>query len=353
MESAFLSGIQQIGIGVASRSEAWAWYRRVFGMDVPIFTDAGEAPLMTRYTGSAVQSRTATLAMNLAGGGGFEIWQFESRTPTAGPEPARLGDLGILAARIKCLDVDAAHRHVASLSPPFVSDALPDPAGNRGFFVRDPWDNLFHVAEAASYFARQASPTGGVSGAVIGVSDIDRALPLYRDLFGFRDLAYDVTGRFPDWDALDGGEGAYRRVRLHRPGTGVGPFSRLLGDSNIELVAATGRPGRRLFENRYWGDLGFIHLCFDVSFMMEWEAKAASAGFPFTVNSAGPFEMDAAGGHFAYLEDPDGTLIELVETTEVPVAKNLGLKIDLTKRDRTKPLPNMLIRMLGLGRIRP
>ncbi len=322
-------------------------------MDVPIFTDTGTAPLMARYTGNAVHTRSATLAMSLAGGGGFEVWQYESRTPQAPPKPTKLGDLGILAARMKCLNVEAAHRHVKAARPPFLTDPLPDPAGNRGFFVQDPWDNLFYVAEAHGYFARQSAPTGGVFGAMIGVSDVDKALLLYRDLLGYTEVVYDVTGRFPDWDALTRGAGAYRRTRLRRLDPPKGPFGRLLGESTIELVAASGRPGRRLFEDRFWGDLGFIHLCFDVTYINEWESRAAAAGFPFTVNSAGRFSMDAAGGHFAYIEDTDGTLIEFVETMEVPVAQKLGWKIDLTKRDRTRPLPNLLVRMLGLGRVRP
>ena len=33
----FISGIQQVGVGVSNVHEAFKWYRRHFGMDVPIF----------------------------------------------------------------------------------------------------------------------------------------------------------------------------------------------------------------------------------------------------------------------------------------------------------------------------
>ena len=42
----FISGIQQIGVGVSNVKEAFRWYRHHFGMDVPIFEEAATAGLM-------------------------------------------------------------------------------------------------------------------------------------------------------------------------------------------------------------------------------------------------------------------------------------------------------------------
>ena len=42
--------------------------------------------------------------------------------------------------------------------------------------------------------------------------------------------------------------------------------------------------------------------------------------------------MGEAAGHFAYIEDPDGTLIEFVETLKIPIIKKLGWYINLEKR---------------------
>ena len=73
-----------MGIGVPDVQRIWKWYREHFGVDVRIFEEAAEAPLMTRYTGGVVHSRTATLSLSMEGGGGFEICQFTSR-PTEKP----------------------------------------------------------------------------------------------------------------------------------------------------------------------------------------------------------------------------------------------------------------------------
>jgi len=43
-----------------------------------------------------------------------------------------------------------------------------------------------------------------------------------------------------------------------------GGFSALFGPSEIELVHSLDRVPNKTFENRLWGDPGYIHLCFDV-----------------------------------------------------------------------------------------
>ncbi len=94
----------------------------------------------------------------------------------------------------------------------------------------------------------------------------------------------------------------------------VGAFSKLLGKSHIELVQVIDRSPRPIFENRFWGDLGYIHLCFDINGMDDMRKLCESKGYPFTCDSSDSFDMGEAAGHFSYIEDPDGTLIEFVET---------------------------------------
>jgi hypothetical protein len=62
--------------------------------------------------------------------------------------------------------------------------------------------------------------------------------------------------------------------------------------------------------------------------------------------------MDNASGRFCYIEDPDGTLIELVETHKVPVFKKIGWYLDLRKRNQEKQLPEWIIKMLALSKVK-
>lgn len=349
-----ISGIQQMGIGVPDVQEIWKWYREMFGIDVRIFEEAADAPLMTRYTGDVVHSRTATLALSMESGGGFEIWQFTSR-PTEKPAfDVQLGDFGLYACRIKARDVKAAFEFHKNKGVKILGDLSKTPSGQYNYFLEDPNGNLFNVVQGDGWFKKTKHPagTGGVAGTMIGVSDMDKALTLYQDILEYETVEYDETGSFDCFKGLPSGTGKFRRVLLSHKEERTGPFSRLLGPTKIELVQALDREPRKIFENRFWGDWGFIHLCFDVQGMDELKKECEEKGFPFTVDSGNTFDMGEAGGRFSYIEDPDGTWIEFVETHKVPVAKKLGWYINLKKKKPGQRLPNWMLRAMGMNRVK-
>lgn len=357
--SKIICGIQQIGIGVNDLYDAWRWYLKAFGVDIRIFEDDTVAELMLPYTGGQPQKRHAALAMNLDGGGGFEVWQYSDRTPQPPAQKPQLGDLGIFAAKIKCFDIDKAHKHLTNLEHNAISDIYDGPYGQKHFFVEDPRGNVFDVVEnKTSWFRKPTKPTGSTYGAIIGVSDIDKALTVYKDILEFDKVIADETGTFEDLITLNGGNGKFRRVVLTHSKPRTGAFSKLLGDGQIELVQAIDYAPKKIFENRFWGDLGFIHLCFDIRRMDDLEKECNEMGHPFTINSnvkhseKGGFDMGEAAGHFAYIEDPDGTLIEFVETQRLPIAKKFGIYLNLDKRGDEKALPDWIIKMLSLKKVK-
>ena len=105
----FISGIQQIGIGVKNAPECLYKYAKLFAMDALVFDDVSEASLMTQYTGGKVYQRQALLSLNMQGGGGFELWQFKNRLPLEPLHQLHFGDIGIYAAKIKCKDINKAY----------------------------------------------------------------------------------------------------------------------------------------------------------------------------------------------------------------------------------------------------
>jgi len=347
-----VSGIQQVGIGVADVEGVFRWCRKTLGMDIPVFRDEGRATLMTRYTGDVQQERRAVLAVNLVGGGGLEIWQFTRRTPREPSFTPRLGDLGVFMVRIKTNNAAATRRWMADKADGTAPGPLHDgPGGEKHFFFTGPAGLHFEAVESADWFGRRRHPTGGVCGCMIGVSDIGRALPLYSDILGYRRVISDAEGLFDDLRALPGGDRKLRRMVL-ACAEGGGAFSRLLGPSRIELVQSIDRTPRRIYEGRYWGDLGFIHLCFDAWGMDGLKRACEARGMPFTVDSADAFDMGEAAGRFAYIEDPDGTLIEFVQPYRIGILPALGWYLDLRNRDPGRPLPNLLLKAMALKRIR-
>lgn len=347
-----ISGIQQVGIGVNNAEEAWTWYRKHFSMDIPVFKDAATAGLMQRYTGNQPQERYAILAINMAGGGGFEIWQYTKRIPQAPKFDIQLGDLGIFAAKIKCRNVEEMYKYAKQQQLHIITELKRNPNNELHFFLKDPYGNVFEIIQEEVWYKNRKDLTGGIGGCLIGVTNIEKSMQFYRDVLGYDEVVYSKEGTFDDLNGLAGGNSRFKRVMLKHSITRIGGFSKLFGPSQIELFQDLDRTPNKIFENRYWGDLGFIHLCFDVNGMKALEEKCEKLNYPFTVNSSDSFDMGEAAGHFSYTEDPDGTLIEFVETHRVPIIKKLGLYLNLRKRDAEKNLPNWMINALSLARVK-
>lgn len=341
----FISGIQQVGIGVVDADDALPLYRDLLGMEALVFDDVADAVLMTQFTGNKVRRRRATLTLNMQGGGGSELWQHLNGAPQLPPVPAQLGDLGITTVKLNCSDVAAAHDRLTKMRKCTVGEVTKDIQGDPHFHIQDPFGNTFEVMVAEERFSKTRHATGGVGGVVIGVSDMERSLPLYRDVLGISETVYDHT-------AIEAREQHLRRVLLRKRSKGEGAFGRLLGSVQVELVQDLNERRTHVYKGRYWGDPGFIHVCMDVLDMEGLKGHAAAHGVHFAVDSEDTFAMESAGGRFCYIEDPDGTLIELVETHRVPVAKKWGLFLDLKKRDMHKPLPDWIVRLLALSKVK-
>jgi catechol 2,3-dioxygenase-like lactoylglutathione lyase family enzyme len=355
-----ISGMQQVGIGVYNVQEAWQWYRRNLGFDIVMFDDTGTAKDMLPYTGGSPQDRHAILAINLRGGGGLEFWQYTSRMPKPASFDVQIGDLGINIVTVKSSNVGSSYSALRGGGVDVFPDIMRDPAGKECFYLKDPLGNLLQVAESDPMFNDTGAVTGGVYGTFIGVTDIEKSMAFYDKILGYDTIIYDRQMQFDDLAGLPGGRGTFRRILMAHSERRKGPFCKLLGDSRIELIQAVDRIPHKIYENRYWGDPGFIQICFDIRGMLDLKKKCAQYGVSFTADSnpeayssaGGSFEMGEASGHFAYIEDPDGTLIEFVETHKIPIVKRFGWYLDLKRRNPEKPLPDWMLKTLRWNRVK-
>ncbi len=362
-----IGGIQQVGVGVDDLATGWQWYRDRLGFDLPIFRDRGFATLMNNYTNGKSEEREAMLAINMVGGGGVEIWQYINRLPRKFSYPIAIGSPGIYGIRLKCSSLSSAH-HFARQQLLNCSEIFKLPNEQPSFALYDHLNNLYMVTAQQDLLQRRSHPIGGVCGAIIGCTNIERALPIYSGLLGYDRVVYDyraplqyqpqleklyLENRASRPTAAPHEQYTIRQLRLERSSRPRSPLRPLYGDSHIELwELCNGAPKPlHIFAQRQWGDIGFIHLCFEVGGIDDFRHQAAKVGISFTVDSGTTFEMGGSSGRFAYIEDPDGTLIELVETHRIRLSKRFAIGINLQRSNR-RSLPRPLFWLLSLTRKR-
>ena len=147
-----INGIQQLGVGVENFHEAWRWYREYFSMDIRMFEDEAVAELMLPHTGGKPRARHAVLALNMRGGGGFEIWQHKGKKPEPPKFEILLGDLGINIRRIKTDNIEAAYSKFKNSGLDLLTPVTNNPAGTKHFFLKDKYANMWEINDEPEVF---------------------------------------------------------------------------------------------------------------------------------------------------------------------------------------------------------
>jgi hypothetical protein len=79
-------------------------------MDIRILEDDKDGGAdASLYRGRSRSGATPAIAVNMQGGGGFEVWQYAERKPQPLGFELNMGDLGVLVCKVKSRDVAAAY----------------------------------------------------------------------------------------------------------------------------------------------------------------------------------------------------------------------------------------------------
>ena len=348
-----IHGIQHLGVGVPEHASSWKWYRRYFGLDIPLFNDEANADLMKIYTNDRVISKRAAMVLNLKGGCAMEVVCPTTVKAKSADVDHQLGDLGIFIGWVKSPDVRATFAYYQENNVELLSQVTSMPNGWETFYLKDPNGLIFQIIPDSDTYTNSKHVTGGTAGCSIGVSDIDKALAFYGAL-GYDLILYDRDDEFQDWNALPGGKSQFRRVLLKQSRPSGGGFSKLTGNTYIELVKdLSNRRAIKIYENRIWGDTGFIHLGFDIRNMKALGQRLEQMGHGFTCDTKNVLSMgDSTKVHCTYTEDPDGTLIELIEVYKMPIIEKFGIYLNVEKRAPSQPLPDMMLKALRFMRVK-
>ncbi len=347
-----INSIQHIGVAVQDMDASLMYFRKFFGMNIPFFDSVQAAPLMDCYTHDKTITKRASMIMNLQGGGAMEVIRPTTFEPRKADFQIKVGDLHIFQIHMKSRNVKDMQNFCKQNGALNVSEIQVNPAQQQVFDLTDLDGNFFRVEPTTECYRDMGHASNGVAGCSIGVTQMETAMNLYSNLLGYDEVVFDRTGTFNDWGHLPGGKEQYRRVRLKQSAPTGGGFARVMGETFIELVQALDRIPARTFKGRIWGDSGFVHLGLDVKGMKELGANLAEQGFAFRCDSNDALSMGQTKVHCTYIDDPDGTLIELIEVYKVPIVEKWGIFLNVEKRDPLKPLPNFMLNALRFSRIK-
>jgi lactoylglutathione lyase len=151
----------------------------------------------------------------------------------------------------------------------------------------------------------------GFSHIGICVTDLDRSVRFYTEVFGFAQL-YQLDFDNNEVAATMEIEGKFRSAMLIRP------------DIRIELLQWVDVPITGSGERKPMNDLGVTHLSFRVEDVDGLTAAVVAAGGTLVEQTRTVLGevTDPAAPRFIYLTDPDGTRIELMQN--VPDLSAMG-----------------------------
>ena len=192
-------------------------------------------------------------------------------------------------------------------------------------------------------------PVGTFAGATGGAIAASKAF--YANL-GFDQVLYEGSGTYEDLHGFPGGDQLVERVILGTKEIATGPFGAVIGFSKIELLAVPHRKAQKIFRGRIWGDTGFVHLGLDVFDMVVLQQKLLANRIDMKCDSQAALNMGKTSVHCAYICDPDGVLIELIEVYKIPLIEKWGLFLNVHGKRVGRHLPKWIIQLLRFSRIK-
>ncbi len=309
-----ISGFQHVGMGVLDMDRTYSFYKRLMGFKLKLNDHQRFEKEMEPIIGDLVEMRIL-MAMNVAGGGAIELVQHTS-TPVREPaEPVQWGDIGVLEVGFKAFMLDALYADLQSKGVQFLTPVksmeLSEGGTLRYAYLRDPDGLLLQLVEEPG---GRRPVVGGVNHAAIGVSDMAKARDFYSRIAGFNQLLHsddDVSGM----DEITGGKKTQMAI-LKQP-EGLPANLPVIGSGAVKLVHTPGYAGKHTFEGRRWGDLGCMEIALDVTGLQDVYGGMLAAG---AESYCPPTRIDMGSGSigsFAYVNDPDGNILEMVDVEKV------------------------------------
>lgn len=287
--------IEQIGIGVSNIEKSKTIYKQL-GFYITFTEVEGYAyEGMNIYTkNNKLLKRKSTILGGKNNFGHIELIQplEKIRFPE---KNIKYGDIGIYKIKVK------TSKNINNLLNIEGVNIL-DKENN---IIQDPDKNIIEISSDRSTKGSE------VYGFTIGVSDYKKTISFYENLgFKMENIETSESG-FKDTQIFEGGDRNITRVTMKKNKT------------LIEIVQVNNEKVSNIFSNRFWGDIGYVHIGFQ--YEQEYFNKNNMIK---TVDSGNNFWMGNINAMFCYAEDPDKILVEF---TKVYYYKLLGINLNIEK----------------------
>ncbi|MCF6508120.1 hypothetical protein E9549_11985 [Blastococcus sp. MG754426] len=306
-------GVDHVGIGVGDMERALEFYGRRLGFTEVVFDHSGELPGLEELTHR--QRRAARTVMlrhgntTRLGPGRVKLVQvLDGDGSPPAPAGQQYGEVGICEVCLHVHDVEAVHRRLVDelgcepLMEPLSAVLAPDDVPADLSYIGDPWRGKIELIE---WTGLQETPPAqprveGVNHVAFGVSDMDATREFYARL-GFTELLFESHGFF---DAMAPWYSTrplpdQHFVLAHAAGGGAG----------IEPVRLS-PPGPDC--RGEWGHLGPMEFAVGVTDLDAAVSELRATGVRFR-SDVQAVDVGAGEWRYAYLEDPDGLYVSLVE----------------------------------------
>jgi len=305
-----VTGVHHVAIGVKDLETMTAFYRDLMGF-TEVFADFGvsEQEIMREVTRAPRAVFSGATLQQKAGGIMIEFIRMLEPAPKPIRRDCRYGDIGATKVTIATADVPSVWTELKDRVD-FRSEpktvVIPGWGEYQFVYCRDPEGNLVEIASGGS---NRDEVFAGARSVGIGVTDLERSLPFYRDFLGFNVTVMETHESFSGTvDEVAGAVDTRVRSCLLSANTE--------GGGMIELFETQRPRGRSIPFSALWGDFGYLQTAFNCNDVHGIVGDLETAGLDLLCS---PKVMDAIPEHpgvFVYARDPDGIPIEFLFAPE-------------------------------------
>jgi len=310
-----INGVDHIGIGVQNIDESLKFYRDFLGFNNVVFDYKGELPGLNQVVGrDDNRARIVMLAHeNVSPVAQGMIKLVQLLPPNKPNRPDIKYEWGSICIAEVCMNVKnieeiyriaTEEKGFEQVLSPAYAVCPPDNEECKFAYIRDPEGILIEFIEWQMYRGFGGKPRiEAVNHIGIGVKDLDKSMAFYKDVLGFKEEVIGYTARMDSMAPMLPSPTPTMKVKII-----TNKFKGVWIEAYQPLP-----PFKPATPVKRWGDIGHMEFAINVSNIenVHDELRKRSVHFlcaPQTVDFP-----KASQWKYAYLADPDGFLVSLVE----------------------------------------